>query len=89
MRLDAFLKRAGIIKQRSLAKEICDKGLVRVDGRAAKAGKEVMPGRILEIDLAAERLEIEILDLPQKNYKKEKGRAFYRVIEHEYKERHS
>ena len=89
MRLDVFLKRAGLIKQRSLAKEICDNGLVKMDGRIAKASKGIGPGRLLEIDLATESLEIEVLGLPRRNYKKEKGRAFYRIIEHEYKDRYS
>lgn len=88
MRLDVFLKRVGLIKQRSLAKEICDEGLVSMDGRAAKAGKEVGPGRVIEIDLETERIEIEVLDLPSRNYKREKGRVFYRKIEHEYKDRY-
>lgn len=89
MRLDVFLKRVGLIKQRSLAKDICDEGLVKMDGRTAKAGKEVGPGRLLEIDLAMERMEIEVLDLPTRNYRKEHGRAFYRIIEHEHKDRYS
>lgn len=89
MRLDVFLKRVGLIKQRSLAKDICDRGLVSMDGRTAKAGKEVGPGRLLEIDLPTERMEIEVLDLPARNYKKESGRAFYRIVEHEYKDRYS
>jgi ribosomal 50S subunit-recycling heat shock protein len=46
VRLDVFLKRVGLIKQRSLAKDICDRGLVSMDGRTAKAGKEVGPGRL-------------------------------------------
>jgi ribosomal 50S subunit-recycling heat shock protein len=86
VRLDIFLKRAGLIRQRSLAKETCDGGLVKMDGRIAKAGKEIGTGRRLEIDLGTERLEIEVLDLPPRNFKKEKGRAFYRIIEHEYKD---
>ena len=60
-----------------------------MDGRAAKAGKEVGSGRMLEIDLAMERMEIVVLDLPTRNYRKENGRAFYRIIEHEYKDRYS
>jgi ribosomal 50S subunit-recycling heat shock protein len=89
VRLDVFLKRVGLIKQRSLAKEICDGGRVSMDGRVAKAGKEVGPGRLVGIDLETERLEIEVLDLPSRNYRREKGRVFYRIIEHEYKDRHS
>jgi ribosomal 50S subunit-recycling heat shock protein len=89
VRLDVFLKRVGLIKQRSRAKEICDEGLVSMDGRSAKAGKEIGPGRVVEIDLETERLEIEVLDLPSRNYKREKGQVFYRIIEHEYKDRYS
>ena len=87
MRLDIYLKRTGLIKQRSLAKDVCDQGLVRVDGRTAKAGKEIMPGRRVEVDFRTERLEIEVLDLPTRNYKKADGQAFYRIVEHEYKNR--
>ncbi len=89
MRLDVFLKKVGLVKRRSLAKDICDKGLVKMDGRTARAGKEVGPGRMLEIDLAMERMEIEVLGLPTRNCKKENGQAFYRIIEHEYKDRYS
>ena len=89
MRLDVFLKRVGLVKQRSLAKEICDEGLVSMNGRVAKAAGDVRPGTVVEIDLRAERLQIEVLDLPGRNYRKEQGRTFYRMIEHEYKDRYS
>lgn len=81
-----FLKRVGLTKRRSLAKDLCDEGLITVDGKVAKAGKEVTPGRVVEIDLETERIRIEVLDLPTRNYKKEQGRIFYKTIEHEYKE---
>jgi ribosomal 50S subunit-recycling heat shock protein len=89
VRLDVFLKRVGLVKQRSRAKEICDEGSVSVDGRVAKAGKEVEPGRVVEVDLETERLRIEVLGLPERNYRKEQGGAFYRTIEHEYKNLYS
>lgn len=89
MRLDVFLKRAGLVKQRSLAKEMCDEGLVKIAGRPVKAGKEIEAGSVVEIDLETERLEIEVLDLPERNYKREKGLVFYRITEHEYKDRYS
>ena len=81
MRLDVYLKRVGLCKQRTLAKELCDKGRVRIDGGTAKAGKEVGPGRTLEIELRRETLKIEITDLPGRNYRQKDGEAFYRVIE--------
>lgn len=81
MRLDVFLKRVGLCKQRTLAKGLCDRGRVRMDGGTAKAGKEVTPGRTLEIELGREILKIEIIGLPDRNYRKQDGEAFYRVIE--------
>ena len=80
MRLDVFLKRVGLCKQRTLAKGLCDGGRVRMDGGVAKAGREVAPGRTLEIELKREILKIEITDLPERNYRKTDGEAFYRVI---------
>ena len=76
-----YLKRVGLCKQRTLAKELCDKGRVRIDGGTAKAGREVGPGRTLEIELRREALKIEITDLPGRNYRQKDGEAFYRVIE--------
>jgi ribosomal 50S subunit-recycling heat shock protein len=86
VRLDVFLRRTGLTKRRSLAKDLSDEGLITVDGKVAKAGKEIAPGRVVEIDLETERLRVEVLDLPNRNYRKEQGRIFYKTIEHEYKE---
>ena len=81
MRLDVFLKRVGICKQRALAKDLCEKGRVRMDGGRAKAGKGVAPGRTLDIDFGRKTLKIEIIGLPERNYRTKDGEAFYRIIE--------
>ena len=83
MRLDVFLKRVGLIKQRSLAKETCDRGLATVDGRKAKAGKEIGVGSTVGMKLPIEYLEIEVKGLPNRNYKHKQGAAFYTVMRHE------
>ena len=44
MRLDLFLKTARLIKRRTIAKEFCDRGLVVVNGKAAKPSYEVKDG---------------------------------------------
>ena len=82
MRLDIFLKRVGLVKQRTLAKQVCDGGVVSVDGKKAKAAKEIAVGRTIELDLRSESLEIEVLDLPNRNYKRKTGEAFYKIIKH-------
>lgn len=79
MRLDVFLKRTGLAKQRTLAKESCDRGLVKVDGREAKASKEIGPGAAIGIATPRGALEIEVTSLPERNYKRKEGEAFYRI----------
>jgi ribosomal 50S subunit-recycling heat shock protein len=76
-----FLKRVGLCKQRTLAKELCERGRVRMDGGRARAGKEVAPGRTLEIEFGREILKIIITGLPDRNYRKKDGEAFYRIVE--------
>ena len=49
MRIDKFLKVSRIIKRRTVAKEVCDGGKVKVNGRVAKAGTDVVAGDEIEI----------------------------------------
>ena len=83
MRLDVFLKRVGLVKQRTLAKQICDKGAVSVDGRKAKAGKEITCGQVISVNLQDEFVEIEVLDFPGRSYKRNAGETFYKILKHE------
>ena len=50
MRSDKFLKVSRIIKRRTVAKEVCDGGKVKINGRVAKAGTDVAAGDEIEID---------------------------------------
>jgi len=86
LRLDVFLKRAGLVKQRTRAKLICDGGRVTVDGGKAKAGKEIGAGTVIGLDLSREYIEINVLSLPDRSFKRQQGEAFYRVIRHEQKD---
>lgn len=49
MRLDLFLKHARILKRRSEAKEAAEGGRLTVNGRAAKASREVKPGDVVAL----------------------------------------
>jgi len=41
MRLDKFLKISRIIKRRSVAKEVADKGRIQINGKLAKSSSDV------------------------------------------------
>ena len=65
MRVDKYLKVSRLIKRRTIAKEVCDRGMVSINGRAAKAGADVKPGDIIEISLGRRRLRVEVCVLAE------------------------
>jgi len=79
MRLDKYLKVARIIKRRTIAREACDKGLVALNGKTAKAGSEVNVGDRLTLDISQPPLEVEVL-LVTEHIKKEDADSLYRLI---------
>ena len=83
MRLDLFLKRCSLAKRRSEAKRACDGGIVTVEGRVAKASREVSPGQRVAISFVDRYLEVEILKLPPKNVAKSDRQSYYEIIRDE------
>ena len=81
MRLDLYLKVSRLIKRRSLAKEYCDGGRVKVGGTASKPGREIKEGDVLELRLPRRRLVVEVVEIPKGNVSKERAGELYRVIE--------
>lgn len=79
MRLDKYLKVARIIKRRTIANEACSKGMVLINGKAAKAGSEVSVGDRLTISISHPPLEVEVLQVSE-HVKKEEADSLYRLI---------
>ncbi|HZL85495.1 MAG TPA: S4 domain-containing protein [Candidatus Krumholzibacteria bacterium] len=67
MRLDVFLKRARLVRQRQLAKQLCDAGAVWCNAKPAKPSQEVHPGDHLRLQLPLRDLELRVRALPQGN----------------------
>ena len=63
IRLDKYLKISRIIKRRTLAKEICDQGRVKINDRSAKAGSDVTLDDILEIDFGSKIVTFKVLQV--------------------------
>ena len=49
MRLDKFLKVSRIIKRRTVAKEVADKGRIQINGVLAKSSSTVKIGDLVKI----------------------------------------
>lgn len=80
MRLNKFLKTSRVIKRRTLAKEVCDRGQVEINGRVAKAGAEIRPGDILSVHFGNKTLKIEVVSI-QENVPAKLAAGMYRLIE--------
>ena len=78
-----FLKISRLIKRRSIAKDYCDAGRVRVGGVSAKPARELKPGDLLSLRLPKRRFVVEVLELPSGNVSKESAANLYRIVEDE------
>jgi len=67
MRLDLFLKKTALIRQRALAKDLCDAGAVSVDGHASKASHAVRVGERIAITTRSRRVVVRVLAVPHGN----------------------
>ena len=70
MRIDLFFKKVLIFKKRSEAKIMCNKNLIKLNGRYAKASKTVNPGDLIEIETVKGIRKIKVLQIPQRNIRK-------------------
>ena len=63
MRIDNFVSDLGLIKRRTVAKEMADGGHIKINERRAKPGHRVKIGDIIEIT-GKYRVKIEVLKIP-------------------------
>lgn len=79
MRLDKFLKISRIIKRRSVAKEVADKGRIQVNGKLAKSSTDVKVGDEVKIRFGNKILEVKVQELHEST-KKEDAAKMYEII---------
>ncbi|MFM7468763.1 MAG: RNA-binding S4 domain-containing protein [Vampirovibrionales bacterium] len=65
MRLDKFLKCVRVIKRRTVANELCDLGLVSLNGKVARASAEVRVGDIIEGRIVNRRFKLQVIEVPK------------------------
>lgn len=79
MRLDKFLKVSRIIKRRSVAKEVADKGRVLINGKQAKSGANVKVGDELTLQFGNKTLVVRI-DKILDTTKKDEAQDMYTIV---------
>ena len=82
MRLDKYLKLTRLIKRRTVAKELADREIFKVNGRIAKPSSNLKVGDILELSLGRHVLTVEVLNIVD-HVKKEDATSLYKVISDE------
>ena len=65
MRMDKFLKVARVIKRRTIANEMADKGRIFVNEKQVKPSYEVKIGDIVEIKFGEKISKFKIIEIPK------------------------
>lgn len=81
VRLDLYLKKTHLLKRRELARELCESGMVRVNGSPRKASAEVKAGDELVFPIYNRVLRVRVLALPQGNVAKSDQWSFVEILE--------
>jgi len=82
MRLDKFLKVSRLIKRRTLAKEVADKGRIWINGKQAKASSNVNVGDELAIQYGQKKVTVRVEQLKEST-KKEEAEGMFTIIHEE------
>ncbi|WP_300408967.1 RNA-binding S4 domain-containing protein [Lagierella sp.] len=79
MRIDKFLKNSRIIKRRTVAKEACDGGRVKINGKTCKAGDEVSVNDIIEVGFGTGTVKVKVLKVLENPRKNEASEMLERI----------
>lgn len=79
MRLDKYLKVSRIIKRRPVAKEVADKGRIKVNGILAKSSANLKINDEIEIRFGNKILLVRVLEMKDST-KKEDATKMYDII---------
>jgi ribosomal 50S subunit-recycling heat shock protein len=79
MRLDDYLSTVGVIKRRTIAKEMAGNGLIEVNGHRAKPAHEIKAGDIITIK-GSQPQTVKILQVPAGSVSKNDRERFARLL---------
>lgn len=79
MRLDKFLKVSRLIKRRTVAKEVADKGRIKLNEKLAKSSSEVKAGDIIDIRFGNKLVQVKVEETKEFT-RKEDAEKMYKLI---------
>lgn len=79
MRLDKYLKVSRVIKRRTIAKEACESGRVKINGKLAKPSTDIKENDIIEILFGNRTLKAKIINIAE-HVKKENAKNMYEIL---------
>lgn len=75
------MKKSHLLKRREWAQELCDEGMVRVNGSPRKASFEVKAGDELAFPLYNRMLRVRVLAIPEGNTPKAEQWSLVEILE--------
>ena len=84
MRLDLFLKKTHLVKRRELARELCEEGMVRVNGTPRKDSHEVRQGDELLFPLYNRTIRARVLNLPESTVPRGDQWTYIEILEEKW-----
>ena len=85
MRLDKYLKVSRIIKRRPVAKEVADKGRIKVNGILAKSSTDLKVNDQIEVRFGNKLLTVRVLEMKDST-KKEDATKMFKILSEKSRE---
>ncbi len=79
MRIDDYLSTVGVIKRRTVAKELGQNGLLEVNGQKVKPAYQVHLGDIIRIK-GNRAMTVEVLEIPGGSISKDQRDRYFKTI---------
>jgi ribosomal 50S subunit-recycling heat shock protein len=80
MRLDVFLKLSRLEPRRTVAQQLCEGGLVKLNGARAKSSREVKAGDLISIRNRSRMTTVRITQVPLKPPSKSDAKSLYEEV---------
>ena len=80
MRCDLFLKKVLLFKKRAEAKDMCNKSLIKLNGKYIKPSKTVSVDDTIEIETYKGVRKIKVLQIPHSNVRKDDIASYYEEL---------